>query len=416
MCNIQEKIFTLFQRNGKFIIGVTLQGGIVLLKASVGYSTLDNAVNAGKEIATNALSGLKAGTIGFLFTSVDYNQEKVLSGIRAVTKNMPIIGCTSSKAIIVPDGIINSENGFGGMLVIDDPDLEVGVACLSKDKDLREVGRKATLEALKNANKDYAPNYYMMISNIEDEEEYIKGIQDVIGDIPMFGGSAADNTIEGKWNILSKDKVINNGVAIALFYTSKPIETIFTSEYEETDNVGVISKVVGKHILSEIDGDPAIDKYVEWTDKKESDLKGNKLLRESVLRPFGVKDVLGDITLIRHPLFGNDDGTVKVSNQIIKNTAIIGMSISVDNLIKSTGTTIEKVKAKLNSPGAYILMHSVGRKIAIADRLDEVHTNLVKASNGVPFIMPLTFSEYGYSNHSGSRCGSLMLSFTGFEK
>ena len=62
-------------------------------------------------------------------------------------------------------------------------------------------------------------------------------------------------------------------------------------DYEETDNVGIITKVIGNHILGEIDGESAIDKYVKWTNKDEKDLKGNKLLRESVLRPFGVKDV-----------------------------------------------------------------------------------------------------------------------------
>ena len=37
-----------------------------------------------------------------------------------------------------------------------------------------------------------------MFATPKEEEEYLKGIQDVIGELPMFGGSAADNEVVGK--------------------------------------------------------------------------------------------------------------------------------------------------------------------------------------------------------------------------
>ena len=43
-----------------------------------------------------------------------------------------------------------------------------------------------------------APDYFFMSASPAEEEEYIKGIQDIIGRVPCFGGSAADNTVEGK--------------------------------------------------------------------------------------------------------------------------------------------------------------------------------------------------------------------------
>ena len=49
------------------------------------------------------------------------------------------------------------------------------------------------------------------------------GIQDVIGRVPMFGGSAADDNVEGKWKIICNDKVFSDGVAVAFFYTDNEI-------------------------------------------------------------------------------------------------------------------------------------------------------------------------------------------------
>ena len=63
-----------------------------------------------------------------------------------------------------------------------------------------------------------------------------------------------------------------------------------------------------------------------------------------------------------------------------------------------------------------LLIHCGGRRAGIADRIDEVHKNILKEARGVPFIVPFTFGEYGYDEHSANICGGLMLSFTAFGK
>ena len=56
--------------------------------------------------------------VAFLYTSVDSDVKKVLEGAKEELGTAPIIGCTSSAGIIVPDGFISSENGFTGILAI----------------------------------------------------------------------------------------------------------------------------------------------------------------------------------------------------------------------------------------------------------------------------------------------------------
>lgn len=386
-----------------------------MLKSNVGYSTLESALEAGKEIAKKAKVGLKNPKIGMLFTSVDYNQKEVIDGVKSIIPNLPVVGCTSSGAIIVPDGIITGDKGFGGMLLIDDKDLEVGISCKEGGKNPREIGREVALEALNKAKKDYAPSFYYMVASPKEEEYYVKGIQDVIGDVPFFGGSAADNDLTGKWQIFADKEIVDNGVAVAFFYTDKEIETVYTGSYEETDNVGIITKIDKDRTIVEINNKPALEVYAKWIGKKPADLQGGNLLVESITKPLGVKDALGDLIAIRHPMAGNPDNTISVGNKVVTNTAVIQMENDVDGLIKSTGKAVKEINKEVD-PGAYFLVHCGGRKIGIGDKLNEVHRELVKATDGTPFITIFTFGEYGYKNHSRNTCGGLMLSFTGFEK
>ena len=180
--------------------------------------------------------------------------------------------------------------------------------------------------------------------------------------------------------------------------------------------MGIITKISGLRTLVEIDGKPALQKYAGWRGLDVSELKGSNLLAKSVVSPLGVKDRLGDLVAIRHPMNGNDDLSIAVGNNLAVGTAVIRVEATVDELIGSTGRTLENLKKKLPGAGAYHLVHCGGRRAGIGGRIDEVAGQLIKAAGGVPFIAEFTFGEYGYVEDGRNTCGGLMLSFTGFEK
>ncbi len=394
-----------------------------MLKSKVGYSINPDSFMMGLESAKDSCKDFTNVKLNFLFTSVKSNIKKVVKGVQSATM-APIIGCTSSGGIIVPDGYITSEEGFAGVLSLNDPDMVVGVACHEAGRNARAVGRKVAIEAVENARTTRAPAYFYMVASPKEEEEYLMGIQDVIGRVPMFGGSAADDTVEGNWKIICNDKIINDGVAVAFFYTDNEIATSFTGAYRETDNRGLITKVENDRTLVTIDGISALKKYAHWTNVSPNSLIGQNLLIASITKPLGIKDPLGNLTVIRHPMFGNDmgtkttsDDTITLGNKVVEGTAIIQLEATVEELIHSTGNTLKEVKRKLYAdPAAYILIHCGGRKLGIGNRIDEVHKQLVKEAKGVPFITAFTFGEYGYDEHSSNICGGLMLSFTAFGK
>lgn len=386
-----------------------------MLKSKVGYSTDADAFASGKETATKAMEGLASPKVGMLYTSCDYSND-VVEGARSVLGNVPLIGCTSSGAVIVPEGIISADTGFAGMMVMDDSDMTVSVAGSERsDEDPRITGQRIALEAVRNSGLKVRPSYFYMVASPKEEEIYLKGIEDVIGRVPFFGGSAADNTVEGNWKIFCNEKVFQDGCAVAFFYTNKDIATEYTGAYRETSDVGIITKVDNARTLVEIDHTPALQKYAEWRHMDTASLKGGDLLVASILSPLGVKDTLGDVTAIRHPMAGNDDNTMNIGNNLEVGTSVIRMEATVDELINSTKNAMDAVNEKLDAKaGAYFLVHCGGRKLGIGDRIEEVYTKIKEAAAGTPFLVIFTFGEYGYQNHSANTCGGLMLSFTAF--
>ena len=94
-----------------------------MLKSSVGYSTSNDYFLAGMDSANDSISKLDEPKVSFLFTSCKSDIKQVVKGIRSVS-DTPIIGCTSSGGIIVPDGVITSDDGFTGLLTLSDEQIE----------------------------------------------------------------------------------------------------------------------------------------------------------------------------------------------------------------------------------------------------------------------------------------------------
>ena len=387
-----------------------------MLRSKVGYSKNTDAYEAGVETAKMASDGLNP-QFGLLFNSVGYDQKKIIEGVKSIMSEADIVGCTTSAGILVPDGYIIDETGAAEMLAFDDEEMTVACYGMAKEKSARETGRKVALKALEKAGLDYAPDYFFMSASPAEEEEYIKGIQDVIGRVPCFGGSAADNTVEGKWAIFYNDTVFNDGVVAAFFYTAKNIETVYTGAYNETNDMGIITKLNDTRVLAEIDGIPATDKYKEWRGLDDEAVTGGNLLVTTITSPLGVKDRLGNLTAIRHPMNGNEDKSMNIGANLSTGTTVIRMEATVDELINSTGNTLKELKKKCPNAAAYLLVHCGGRRLGIGDRMNEVYDILKKEAGDVPFITAFTFGEYGYTNDDQTNTtGGLMLSFTAFEK
>jgi hypothetical protein len=387
------------------------------MKSNTGSSVAADPKAAGKEAAGKVKAGLGGIKIAFAYAGVAYDLGQLLAGIDEELPGIPVLGNTSFTGVVTPEGFISGEKGFVGILAPAGDDVSVGVAGKPKGDCARETGRLAALEAIKNAGKTCPPDYFYMAAPPGEEETFLKGVSDVIGRKPFFGGSAADNAIAGEWKLFANRQVFADGITLAFFYSEKPVTNLFTGAYRETGDAGIITKVRDKRVLVEIDGKPALKRYAEWAGVDPDSLKGGNLLVYTITSPLGVKDRPGDLTAIRHPMNGNDDYSMNIGANLAEKTAVIRMAGSVDELISSGAAALEALRKKMTAPpAAFHLVHCGGRRAGIGDRIEELTAGVKKAADGVPFIMEFTFGEYGYEDDGNNTTGGLMLSYTGFAR
>lgn len=391
-----------------------------MLKTKVGYSELTDAYASGEETAKMA-NVIENPQVGLFFTSCVQDQNELMRGAKNVLGDVPIVGCTSSAALCTHDGYLNKETGYSGMMLFGG-DLEVVTAGSAKtaNETAREIGRRIAKEATsKVKGTDKKPDFFFMSASPAEEEEYLKGIQDIIGDIRVFGGSAADNTVEGKWSILNNGEAFADGCAIAIFYTDSLMENLYTGEYHETNDSGIITEVNGLRTLVSIDEEPAVTKYCEWTGKKESDVAGGNLLTATIFNPLGVKDPIGSVTAIRHPMAANDDLSMNIGANLAVNTAVIRMHLDPEEMVEANPKAIQELTKIMSHKGeaqSYFLVHCGGRRLGLAlEGLEEkIYPAVKKVTGNKEFLMVFTFGEYGSSDHSANTVGGLSLSYTGF--
>ncbi len=389
------------------------------MKALTGFSKNKNAYQAGLEAAKMAGKNKDAKLV-FAYMSCDYKIKDVIKGIKEVY-SCPVIGNTSFTGVIMPEGYIGGNEPFVGIMVLSDPSMVVGVGFADRKayQSARDAGEAATKAARVMTKMPYndEPDLMYMTASPTEEEFFLKGANRVVGRVPLFGGSAADNTISGNWSLYLDNKVTGEGVAVALIYMKNGFVNEFTGAYRETKDMGIITKVEGTRQLVSIDGVPAVKKYAQWRGRKPSEFMGAKLLSETITSPLGVKDRLGDLIAIRHPMNGNDDYSMNIGANLAEGTTVIRMEATVDELISSVGKTLKKLNSRCKKPVvAYHLVHCGGRRAGIDNRINEVYKEIKKNVNGVPFIMEFTFGEYGYVEDGNNTTGGLMLSFTAFTK
>ena len=90
---------------------------------------------------------------------------------------------------------------------------------------------------------------------------------------PIRQNALAQPTVEGNWQIICNDKIFNDGVAVAFFYTDNEIITSYTGAYRETENIGLITEVKDNRNLVSINKVSALKKYADWINVNPNDLK-----------------------------------------------------------------------------------------------------------------------------------------------
>lgn len=306
------------------------------------------------------------------------------------------------------------------VLFIDDTKGYYGVASCELGENSRALAAATLQQAMNNAGKPYEqPALIWCMQAPGSEESILAGIQDVVGQhVPVFGGSSADNDVSGQWCQFDGSTLYQNGLVIAVMYPDTPLSSYFSSGYAVSQCQGIATAAAGRQ-LQRIDHQPAADVYNQWLKQSQlPPLQAGNVLMASTFSPLGrVLNPSADIplSLMSHPAYLNEDGSLSLFSEIAVGEQVFLMSGDKQQLIDRAAEVVNVAKDTLRSQynrdvAGAIIVYCAGCMLSVKDQLSDVQAGLKAALPDIPFVVTFTFGEQGCFVDGSSRHGNLMIS------
>lgn len=298
--------------------------------------------------------------------------------------------------------------------------LGVASADLVDGKELA-IAESTLVNAMQDAGKlGEMPSLVWIFVAPGSEEAVLNGLHGVVGDsVPIFGGSSADDRIEGKWVQFDGQQLRHNGMVVAVFYMSEPVSCYFSSGYEPTELSATVTAVKGRTVFT-LDDEPAGKVYNRWLGLVDQEpLTAGNILQATTYFPIsrnrGSQSL--NVPLLTHPAKLNEDNSLELFASLKAGERITLMTGQADNLIKRAAEVTDVVLRthELNyerRPQALLIVFCGGCMLAVKEHLDEIRRSLMLLTREVPFVVGFTFGEQGCFSDGVSRHGNLMISAT----
>ncbi len=359
------------------------------------------------------------------YVMVQTNADHDIATIRAmIVERFPevsIHGGTSCLGAMTGEGMVGGQGRGLALFAIHDPDGAYGSACMPPTESPHADAAKALDAALDDAGQPgELPALIWVTAAPGHEESVIAGLESVVGpDIPIVGGSSADNAIEGRWAQFSHGAQCRQGMVISVLFPSVAVGSAFRSGYSATDRSAVVTRAAGRTVY-ELDGKPARTVYAAWLDGALSDLPDNEcvnILGRSSLHPLGrtIGELGGaKVHRLSHPESVTPEGALTLFTEVAEGDELILMTGSQETLVNRAARVVESAAriAEIDAQdvSGAIVVYCAGCMLAVRERLDDVIAGINDALGAKPMIGAFTFGEQGQVL-AGTNChGNLMIS------
>ena len=367
------------------------------IKASVGSDYGSDPYAVGAKACQEAFDKLKETTadVAIVFSSVEYDQERMLAGVRSVSKDALVIG-TSTAGEITTEGPLGKRS-VAVMLIASDTIKFYGGIGEGISKGARDAGKRAA-DAVK-AQAEEGLKAFMMFPDVlvGNGAETVRGVLDSLGEhFPVVGGASGDDFKFVKTYQYLSEKVYSGAVAglglsgnfrigIGVKHGWLPIGTSFK-----------VTKSEGS-VLHELNGKPAIKIYEDYFGEEEAkQLKIDTLAKLAITYPLGMRVEGSDEMLIRDPITVDEKGSITCAAEIPLGSEIQLMIGSREEAIKVAKSAAENAVAQLDGgiPKAVIIFNCIARNKLFGDRSGEEIDAIQEAiGEDVPLIGFYTYGE-----------------------
>ncbi len=224
----------------------------------VGHSWADRADLAGAEAARDALR-LADPRLLIVFASIDYDLPRLVAGVRAVSGEVPVIGCCTAGELgpgpVVDRGVVVV--GLGG-------DFTVRTTIASGLREHpREVGEAVARGLLPLPETRYRVALLLTDSLIGDQQEMVRGAYGVLGaTVPLVGGGGGDNVRPAACYQFHNGDIRQESVVAAVIGSDAPIGCAVRHGLRRRGEPMVVTGASGNDVHT-FDDRAALDVYLD---------------------------------------------------------------------------------------------------------------------------------------------------------
>jgi len=360
-----------------------------------------------KYINENQIQDLQNARWAVCYTTIEDNYKNIIEKI-----NIPVFGCSSFQGVFTPKGFLEGTHFLASYE--DDNIQSYAVIKKTTADNAKEKGKEAIHEIIQQLGQ---PNVLLLHATPGYEEIIIEGIEEIIkSQIPIYGGSAADNDISGKWFVFKNNEFVQEGFLLVGFKYNA-IYGAFLSGYLPTDKKGIVTKAEGR-IIYEIDHKPAAEVYNNWSGGAiQSYLDtGGVILGPTTMHPIGryIDEIFGvKMYLLSHPhMVIKENKALSMFTEFKEGDEIFLMTGHKNALIYRAKQVIDRALGfkKLERIKGAINIYCGGCVGAIMNDIEQVIKQYNYSLKDAPYVGAATFGEQGcfIGKEKHNRHGNLM--------
>jgi hypothetical protein len=363
--------------------------------SAVGLGVGEDAYTEGANAAQDAMNRLGTpANLFIVFSSVKYDQEKMLAGVRSVSGSALLVGC-STAGEITTDGPVKKNSVAVMAIQSDKVKFYAGVGD-DIAKNPRKAGAKVVDEVKKQTSEKLTA--FMMLPDVlvGNGADIVRGVLDSIGEhFPVVGGAAGDDFQFKKTYQYLNDKVYSGAVVgLGMVGDLK----IGIGVKHGWIPIGIPKKVTKSSgsVLHELDGKPAIAIYDDYFGEEAKELRTETLAKLAITYPLGIKTAGSEEMLIRDPITVDEHGSITCAAEIPEGSEIQLMIGSREEAVKVAKQAAEKAIEQLNGakPKAVIIFNCIARNKLFGERSGEEIDAIQEAvGKDVPLIGFYTYGE-----------------------
>lgn len=354
---------------------------------------------AGVAACRDAMSQLKTDmpvTAAIVFSSVAFQQEKMLQGVRSVLKESLVVGCSTSGEITT-DGPLE-EHSVAVMVIASDTVRFVGGVGENIKDGPRTAGRNVAEAVLKELQDGKALRGFLMFPDVlvGNGAEIVTGVLDVLGQhFPVVGGAAGDDFLFKQTYQYLDDKVFS-GAVVGLGLAGDVKFGIGVRHGWAP--IGVPMKVTRSEgaVVHEIDHKPAINVYDDYFGDYAKELREDTLAKLAITYPLGLRVEGSEEYLVRDPISVDEHGSITCAAEIPQGSEIRLMIGSKKDAIDMARIAAKQALGQLDGaePKAIVVFNCIARKKLFGeDSGDEIAAIQEVIGKNVPLIGFYTYGE-----------------------